>query len=104
MGQPRCIDWYKEKTPPANPPKPAAAKLRSKRGKEPVPAAESAAESSGPNRATGRRLRARSAEPSADDEAPMSKPSEDEVTTAEPKQRLKRNIKAAVEKSLRRGK
>lgn len=105
----RCIDWFKEKTPAVNPPKPAttkpaAAKPRGKRVKEPVPAAESAAEPSKSSRTARRRLEDRSAEPPADNEAPMSKPSEDEATTAGPKQRPKSNTKMTEERNLRRRK
>ena len=101
----RHIDLFKEKAPAVKPPKlaaakPPAAKPRGKRRKEPVPDAESAAEPS----EAGRRLRDKSAEPPADDEAPVSKPSEEKEAAAGPKQRLKPNIKAAVERSLRRKK
>ena len=100
----RCIDWFKEKTPAVKPPKPAAAKPRGKRVKEPLPAAESAAEPSKSSRTARRRLEDRSAEPPADDEAPVSKPSEDEATTAGPKQRPKPNTKTTEERNLRRRK
>ncbi|KAL8786482.1 MAG: hypothetical protein Q9195_008187 [Heterodermia aff. obscurata] len=72
--------------------------------KEPVSAAESAAEPSGPSRKTGRRLRDGSAEPPTNDEAPMSKPSKDEAAAAGPKPRpkAKENIKAIVERNLRK--
>ena len=99
-----CIDLLKGKTTAIKPPKPAAAKPSGKRGKEPVPNAESAAEPSGPSHTTGRRLRDRSAEPPPEDNAPVSKPPEDEVATARPRRRLKADVKLAVEKNLRKGK